>query len=208
MLLVACPSSAAVSYTITPGETLWGIATANGVTTEELAAYNGLSAEEYLIAGETIEVPAAGEVAGATDEVAGDATAEPTSSAYATVTPSGAALGHIPSPYGELHLEASAADAWNAMREDALANYGVDIYPGGPVSAFRTYSEQAELYDAYLNGTGAPANPPGSSSHESGLAVDLATEEMRWVIDQIGAAYGWSKVNGPDEWWHVDYVGG
>ena len=31
---------------------------------------------------------------------------------------------------------------------------------------------------------------------------------MRWVIDQIGWKYGWSKVNGPGEWWHVDYVGG
>jgi hypothetical protein len=28
------------------------------------------------------------------------------------------------------------------------------------------------------------------------------------VVDQIGPAYGWSKIHGPDEWWHVDYVGG
>jgi len=26
-------------------------------------------------------------------------------------------------------------------------------------------------------------------------------------LDQIGAAYGWGKVHGPDEWWHVDYLG-
>jgi hypothetical protein len=28
------------------------------------------------------------------------------------------------------------------------------------------------------------------------------------VIDQIGVKYGWTKVHGPGEWWHVDYVGG
>jgi hypothetical protein len=30
---------------------------------------------------------------------------------------------------------------------------------------------------------------------------------MRWVIDQIGWKYGWGKVQGPTEWWHVDYIG-
>jgi hypothetical protein len=31
---------------------------------------------------------------------------------------------------------------------------------------------------------------------------------MRWVIDQIGWGYGWTKVHGPGEWWHVEYIGG
>ena len=48
------------------------------------------------------------------------------------------------------------------------------------------------------SGQGARANPPGTSSHELGTAVDVATPEMRWVIDQIGYAYGWGKVHGPD----------
>jgi LAS superfamily LD-carboxypeptidase LdcB len=94
------------------------------------------------------------------------------------------------------------------MRAESLALYGVDLYPGGALSAFRTYEQQAGLYQAYLAGAGAPANPPGTSSHELGAAVDVETPEMRWVIDQIGWRYGWSKVNGPGEWWHVDYVGG
>jgi LAS superfamily LD-carboxypeptidase LdcB len=80
------------------------------------------------------------------------------------------------------------------MRAESLSTYGVDLYPGGPVSAYRTYAQQAALYDAYLAGYGAPANPPGSSSHEYGTAVDLAESAMRPVIDEIG--------------WHVDYLGG
>ena len=50
------------------------------------------------------------------------------------------------------------------MRSEALGAYGTDIYPGGPASAYRTYQQQAELYDAYLAGVGEPANPPGTSS--------------------------------------------
>ena len=65
-------------------------------------------------------------------------------------------MGHVPSPYGELHLDPAAADAWNAMREEALSVYGVDIYPAGPVSAYRTYEQQAALYDAFL---AAPVRP-------------------------------------------------
>ena len=124
-----------------------------------------------------------------------------------TIVPA-AGMGHVPSPYGELHLIPAAANAWNAMRAEANSVYGIDIYPGGPVSAYRTYEQQSELYGAFLAGAGAPANPPGTSSHESGNAVDLPDPQMRWVIDQIGWKYGWGKVHAPGEWWHVDYLGG
>jgi LAS superfamily LD-carboxypeptidase LdcB len=92
------------------------------------------------------------------------------------------------------------------MRAEALATYGVDLYPAGPLSAYRTYEEQAHLYQQFLDGIGAPANPPGTSSHGLGIAVDVADPVMREVIDQIGAAYGWVG-NIPSEWWHVAYVG-
>ncbi len=219
VLLVTSSASASVPHQVLPGETLWGIAAANNFTTQTVAAFNGLSEDAFVIAGETIQIPTEEEGAAALADAGITATEptstgstdgtveEPSSSAYATVTPSGAPLGHIPSPYGDLHLEAGAADAWNAMRAEAMSSYGIDIYPGGPLSAFRTYSEQEQLYELYLSGAGAPANPPGSSSHETGLAVDVDTEDMRWVIDQIGAAYGWAATVS-NEWWHVEYVGG
>ena len=113
-------------------------------------------------------------------------------------------MGSIPSPSGDLALEPAAAESWNAMRDDSLANYGVDLYPGGPASAYRTTEQQQELYDLYLSGQGAPANPPGTSSHETGTAVDVAEPVMRDVIDQIGSAYGWVGTI-PSEWWHVQH---
>jgi LysM repeat protein len=196
-LLAGGAAFAAVPHTVTPGESLWSIATANNLTPATVAAYNGLSEDGLLIAGTTILVPAPGE--GAATVGAGGGTP---SAGFAP------GMSSVPSPYGDLPLLPAAAAAWNAMRAEALSAYGVDIYPGGPMSAYRTYEQQAQLYEAFLAGHGAPANPPGTSSHELGTAVDVATPEMRSVIDQIGWKYGWSKVHGPDEWWHVDYVGG
>lgn len=172
-------SSGGAGHVVQPGESLWSVAMANGVSVESLAAANGLSSDAYLIIGQSISVPAAD-------------------------SSSTAGLGHIPSPYGELHLDPEAADQWNAMRQDSLSNYGVDLYPGGPASAYRTTEQQQQLYDLYLSGQGAPANPPGTSSHEAGLAVDVAEPVMRDVIDQIGGGYGWSGTI-PSEWWHVEY---
>jgi LysM repeat protein len=187
--------SAAGGHTVVAGETLSGIAAANGISTESLAAYNGISADALVITGQTLQVPSA------TGTTSTASTGQP-----ATVPASWTT--EIYSPNGAAYLASNAASAWSAMRDAAVSQYGVDIYPGGPLSAFRTYEQQAYLYDLYLAGQGAPANPPGTSSHEYGTAVDVASPEMRSLIDQIGPAYGWSKVHGPDEWWHVDYVGG
>ncbi len=60
MLCAAAPTHANVPHTVQPGETLWSVASANGVSTSSLAAANGLSAEAGLIAGTTITIPAAG----------------------------------------------------------------------------------------------------------------------------------------------------
>ena len=218
LALTAASARAAATHVVQPGETLWGISAANGLTTRTVAVYNGVSEDAGLIAGTTIQVPTVAEGAAALASGQAVALAPETSSTVSTSSTSSTAsssgivpapgMGHVPSPYGELHLDPAAADAWNAMREEALSVYGVDLYPGGPLSAYRTYEQQAQLYQAYLNGTGAPAYPPGSSPHEFGVSVDVPAYEMRAVIDEIGWKYGWGKVHAPSEWWHVDYLGG
>jgi murein DD-endopeptidase MepM/ murein hydrolase activator NlpD len=206
--LLASPIAlAAAPHTVLPGETLWSISASNNLTTRTVAVYNGLPEDAQLLVGATIYVPTVAEGAAALSSAAPTTAAPETEPSVTSIAPA-PGMAHVPSPYGELHLTPAAAGAWIAMRAEALSVYGVDIYPGGPVSAYRTYGQQAELYSAFLAGYGAPANPPGASSHELGTAVDVDTPEMRWVIDQIGWKYGWTKVHGPGEWWHVDYVGG
>ncbi len=178
-------SSALGAHTVVAGESLSSVAAANGITIADLAAANGLSPDSFLIEGTTVQIPAA---------------ATTTSSA-----PIG--LGSVYTPGGDVYLESNAASQWNAMRQESLADYGQDIYPNGPLSAYRTSEQQAQLYQSFLDGTGEPANPPGSSSHELGLSVDVATPEMRSMVDQIGYQFGWGKFEAPSEWWHLTYGG-
>lgn len=168
------------SHTVVYGETLSSIGAANGVTVADLAAANGLDPAGILVEGTSLSIPAPS----------------------GPVVPTG--MGSVPSPLGDIPLNPAAADSFNAMRSDSLNNFGVDLYPAGPVSGYRTTEQQQELYDLYLSGEGAPANPPGTSSHESGSAVDLAEPVMRDVVDQIGYAYGWAGTI-PSEWWHVQH---
>jgi murein DD-endopeptidase MepM/ murein hydrolase activator NlpD len=194
-------AKAAVPYTVVYGDTLSGIAAANGITAESLASWNGLALDGLILEGQTIQVPSAAELGISTTT---------TTTAATTPAPAAPTSWTVPvySPLGAASLASNAAAAWESLRQAGLATYGIDIYPGGSLSAYRTYEQQAYLYDLYLSGLGAPANPPGTSPHEYGTAVDLASPEMRTVIDYLGPSYGWGKVHGPDEWWHVDYVGG
>lgn len=112
-------------------------------------------------------------------------------------------------PIAQGQLERTAAAAWNAMNVEARAN-GLQLVPTGSRSSYRTYAQQVELYNAYLNGTGNLAAVPGTSNHGWGLAVDLATTQMRSMVDRIGRKYGWAKEwsDAPSEWWHLKYRSG
>jgi murein DD-endopeptidase MepM/ murein hydrolase activator NlpD len=202
---LAAPATAAVSHTIQPGETLSGIAAANGLSTDTLAAWNGVSSDYLLIAGNTLSVPSLAET-GVTTTATSTTATDPATTTSTSTAPA-PWLGSIPSPWGDLYLDAGAAAAWNAMRQASLSAYGVDLHPAGPLSAYRTSTQQGEMYELYLSGVGSPANPPGMSSHELGVSVDLATPQMRDIVDQIGWQYGWTKSEAPTEWWHVTWTG-
>ena len=222
----AAPAQAAVPHTVEPGETLWSIAAANNFTTRTIAAFNGLADDAQVTPGETIEIPT--EAEGATALANAGVTAAPASTAgsqaaTSTESSSSAPVPAVPSPSsppswtapiycpscpsGAAYLASNAASAWDAMRQESLRLFGIDLYPAGPFSAYRSYGQQLYLYDLYLSGKGNLAAPPGTSSHEYGTALDLADPSMRTVIDEIGARYGWVKDEARSEWWHVNYVG-
>lgn len=189
-------SGATVPHLVTPGESLWSIAAANGVSVETLAASNGLSSDSLLLIGQTIQVPGST----GSGSAAGTGAGPPAPEAPYWVSP-------IYCPCGAVYLASNAAAAWEAMRQESLSVYGIDLYPDGTLSGYRSYAQQLYLYDLYLSGQGSLAAVPGTSVHEYGTAVDLAEPSMRTVVDQIGANYGWAKIEAPDEWWHVNYVG-
>jgi murein DD-endopeptidase MepM/ murein hydrolase activator NlpD len=225
--LLATPARAALPHTVQPGETLWSIAASNNLTTRTVAAYNGLSEDSPVYTGETVEVPtvAEGAAALASSGAASSSSGTATSTTAATSTQAAAPAATVtppppesppywtspiycPScPSGVAYLASNAAANWNAMRQESLRLYGIDLYPAGPLSAYRSYAQQLYLYNLYLSGQGNLAAVPGTSSHEYGNALDLADPSMRTVVDAIGANYGWAKTEAPEEWWHVTYVG-
>jgi soluble lytic murein transglycosylase-like protein len=64
--LVAAPAAGAHAvHVVKPGETLWGIAAQNNLTTRTVAVYNGLAPDAHLLFGTTVKVPTVAEGAAA-----------------------------------------------------------------------------------------------------------------------------------------------
>jgi len=110
---------------------------------------------------------------------------------------------------GRLVRANSCAASWNAMNAEAR-RLGVELRPTGSKSSYRTFAQQQELWNLYRSGKGNLAATPGTSNHGWGLAVDLATTQMRAMVDRIGKRYGWAKEwsDAPSEWWHIRYRSG
>ncbi len=193
---VASPAGAAVHAAL-PGESMWSIAQANGVSVYALAAANGRSIGDMLLAGDTLTVPAPSAASSGYSSVA-------VPSATAAVT---AGMTPVTAAAGTAYLAPSAASNLAALRAESVRRLGVDIYPAGALSGYRTYAQQAELYREYLAGTGPLAAPPGTSAHETGRALDLASPAMLHAVATLGAPFGWQKIEASDEWWHVNYLG-
>lgn len=73
-----------------------------------------------------------------------------------------------------------------------------------PTSGYRTREEQAALYNNRHKNP-FPVAPPGSSRHESGLAVDLSVpQSQRSKVNELAGAHGW-KWHGPSDAVHYEY---
>jgi D-alanyl-D-alanine carboxypeptidase-like protein len=92
-----------------------------------------------------------------------------------------------------------AARAFGSMDAAARAA-GHDLHVN---SGYRTYGEQAALYQAYRNGTGNLAAAPGRSTHGLGLSADIRVTDpatLRWLRANA-ARYGFVN-DVPSEAWH------
>lgn len=108
------------------------------------------------------------------------------------------------------------------LRADAAASYLRMVKAAGTAEGLvvggRTYAEQKKLYDAYRAGRGNLAAKPGTSLHETGLAIDVTRKSplQLWMVhgsDPMkvtvtgttrAAEYGWLRTV-PSEAWHFSY---
>lgn len=90
----------------------------------------------------------------------------------------------------------------------------------GPGSGYRSFGEQAKLYQDYINGVPgqARAAKPGKSKHNHGFAMDVTGPDGRTLRrDRHPEAFAWLKANAhlyglhipmDDEDWHVEMTDG
>jgi N-acetylmuramoyl-L-alanine amidase len=135
--LLAIPSvaSADFAHVVTPGESLYSIAAADGLSVDQLAADNGLSTDAQLTAGSTLMIPPQdGSSSGGTSGDSGAASGSGSSSDTSTSSSgSGGAGTYVVQP-GDT-LSAIAANEGTTVSELAAAN-GLDpqaVLPEGAV---------------------------------------------------------------------------
>ena len=107
----------------------------------------------------------------------------------------------------QCYLEKKAARSFMAMNDESQRKFNVTLRASSARTAYRPLKDQWYFWNQYKYHGGNLAAYPGTSNHGLGLAVDFATQEMRTIVDKIGAKYGWAKKwsDAPSEWWHIKY---
>lgn len=101
------------------------------------------------------------------------------------------------SAYGKLGSIAHAGGVGNVSGLTPRVLHAVEFarnhgWKGSVTSGFRTYAEQARLYDNYLHHGGNIAAAPGHSSHESGNAVDVT--DIGGFARAMGQLPSWARL--------------
>ena len=171
---LCAPAGASTPHTVVTGESLWSIATANGLSPAALAAANRLPADAQVVLGTTIQVPAAGPATAA----ATGTSAPPALGAY-TVQP-GDTLSAISARAG---LSADEIAWMNGLDPDGLLVSGtaLKLPTGTPTPASQPAPTQAP--------TAAPYPSPGFSS--AGEISQVAA--ANGVPGSLASAIAWQE---------------
>lgn len=101
--------------------------------------------------------------------------------------------------------------AWNKTVKDIARAARANRTKLNVVSGFRTRAKQEALHALYLAGKGNPANRPGTSKHELGLAADVwlkdgspasSSTRIRRSLNRLGYTFPYAH-----EPWHTERSG-
>jgi soluble lytic murein transglycosylase-like protein len=162
---LAPATAGAAVHVVAPGETLWGIATANKLPTSAVAAANGLGLEAQVIAGTSLTIPVAGAAATsaaptAAGSAAGSYVVRPGDSLSAIAARQGvstaglaAANGLKPSSWVVSGTTLRLPAAGSAPASGAPAAMGAyKVRPGDTLSGLAAAARVPASQMAYMNG--------------------------------------------------------
>jgi len=98
------------------------------------------------------------------------------------------ALDDVPTVLPNPEINQLREAAYNALKELFEAAMEEENYSLFARSGYRSYDTQDALYSAYVANYGQEAADkfsakPGQSEHQTGLAMDITTETMNYVLD-------------------------
>jgi N-acetylmuramoyl-L-alanine amidase len=181
-LAIPCSAAAEVSRAVSPGESIWSIASANGLQPGTLAAYNGLAADHQLVIGSTIRIPTFAE--------AGVASAAAPAQPAGAPEPMGGYTVRIGDTLSGLAAQAgvapSAIAAMNGLDPDAflLAGTVVKLPTGAP-----TPTRAAQPAPAAVVPEASPDPTPVRLS--AGQVASIAAQHG--APASLAAAIGWQE---------------
>jgi N-acetylmuramoyl-L-alanine amidase len=217
-LMLALPSAAA-AYTphdIAPGESLYSIAAADGLSVGHLAAANGLSPSAHLLAGATLQIPPQGASsgvassgvasttpAGATSTSAGGVSAEPAGDDSAGSSESGGGGGYVVQPGDTLSALAvrygtsvAALAANNGLDPNGILRSGVKLQLSGGGGAAATSSSSVPVTTAATTTTPQPVgvnSPPYPTPERVSGSEVGAIANANGVPPSLAKAIGWQE---------------
>jgi LysM repeat protein len=165
---------------VQPGETLSGIAVANGLSTAALAAANGLSPTSFVLAGSRLRIPASG----APTEATGSGGAAPAPMGGYTVRPGDTLSGLA----ARSRVPLAQMAYMNGLKPDALLVAGTPLKlpTGSPVA--RTAAPATTPSPAAV----PSASPAPSPGRVTGAQVSQIAAE-HGVPGSLAAAIGWQE---------------
>lgn len=186
--LAVAPPAADAHITVQPGQTLSGIAAANGVSPATLAAANGLSADAFVIAGQSLAIPAPGTAPAATPAAPAASTtpttaapapapAAATSGSGGTYIQPGDTLSAIAARLGTTPAALAAA---NGIMNPNIILAGTTLRPatGGPA---------APAAAPATSSTGPEGTPAATGVGAAPTAERLSSGQISQIAAQHGA---------------------
>jgi LysM repeat protein len=163
---VSAQSAAAAAHYVQPGESLWSIASATGVSVGALAAANGLGADSQIISGTTLQIP----VQSAAGTTQTSTTVQSSSSGGGHLIVAGETLSSIAAANG---VSVSSLAAANGISTAGLIIAGTSLkIPGATTTA---------------SGCAAGCNTAGN------VPVPTAERLSAQQVGDIGQSYGMSR---------------